>query len=86
MISSPRLVLETSNQEYESTAGNEFDVDWLAVSKRTIGSIIAKLRDEQNNHCALLKNKIAALDKVTVQLSMNLEKNKKIFNHIGSAN
>ncbi|MCW8442684.1 hypothetical protein OQJ05_01280 [Fluoribacter gormanii] len=79
MISSPRLVLETSNQEYESTAGNEFDVDWLAVSKRTIGSIIAKLRDEQNNHCALLKNKIAALDKVTVQLSMNLEKNKKKY-------
>ncbi|RUR24023.1 hypothetical protein [Legionella qingyii] len=79
MISSPHLVLETSNQEHESIAVNQFDVDWLAVSTQAMSSIITQLRAEQNNHCALLKYRIEALDKVTVNLSINLEKNKKQY-------
>lgn len=79
LVSPPQLALETGGQQYVPIDGDEFDIDWLALSQKAIKSVVTQLRLEQDKHCILLKNEIEPLEKRALQLSADLPKSKKQY-------
>ncbi|MCL9685065.1 hypothetical protein [Legionella maioricensis] len=79
MIPPPHLALETGRYQYDPITRDEFDVDWLELSEKAIKSVITQLRAAQNTKCNSLKNEINPVERRTIQLSENLEKNKRNY-------